>query len=71
LSKGGISYHGSTLPIRLKCFIADAPARVFLIIEALHPIDHALNVKFLVHDVKVIFFMVSSILFVRKNIPQF
>jgi len=31
LSKGGVSYHGSTLPIRLKCFITDAPARAFIL----------------------------------------
>jgi len=28
---GGIDFHGNKMPIRLRCFIADAPARAFIL----------------------------------------
>lgn len=28
ISNGGINFHGNKIPIRLRCFIADAPARL-------------------------------------------
>lgn len=31
MSNGGISYRGNKIPIRLRCFIADAPARAFIL----------------------------------------
>ncbi|XP_070158764.1 uncharacterized protein [Polyergus mexicanus] len=31
MSNGGINLHGNKVPIRLRCFIADAPARAFIL----------------------------------------
>lgn len=31
MSNGGIIFHGNKVPLRLRCFIADAPARAFIL----------------------------------------
>lgn len=31
MANGGINFHGSKIPIKLRCFIADAPARAFIL----------------------------------------
>jgi len=31
MCKGGISFYGNKVPIRLRCFIGDAPARAFIL----------------------------------------
>ncbi|XP_011696641.1 PREDICTED: uncharacterized protein LOC105455209 [Wasmannia auropunctata] len=31
MSSGGINFHGNRVPIRLRCFVADAPARAFIL----------------------------------------
>ena len=36
MSNGGINFHASKLPIRLRCFIADAPARAFVLNHSGH-----------------------------------
>ncbi|XP_026675428.1 uncharacterized protein LOC113465227, partial [Ceratina calcarata] len=36
ISKGGIDFHGTKVPIKLRCFIADAPARAFILNHRSH-----------------------------------
>jgi len=31
MSNGGINFHGNKVPIRLRCFVADAPARAYIL----------------------------------------
>jgi len=69
ISNGGINFHGKKIPIRLRCFIADAPARTFILnhrgLLSLIP-----NVKSLGHVMKVVMYsMALIILFAQmKNI---
>lgn len=36
MSKGGINFHGNRISIKLRCFIADAPARAFILNHRSH-----------------------------------
>lgn len=36
MCSGGINFHGNKIPIRLRCFIADAPARAFILNHRSH-----------------------------------
>lgn len=40
MSNGGIIFHGNKVPIRLRCFIADAPARAFILNHRSHVSSH-------------------------------
>lgn len=40
MSVGGINFHGNKVPIRLRCFVADAPARAFILNHRGHVSRH-------------------------------
>ncbi|XP_067216803.1 uncharacterized protein [Linepithema humile] len=40
MSNGGINFRGNKVPIRLRCFIADAPARAFILNHRSHVSSH-------------------------------
>ncbi|XP_071576474.1 uncharacterized protein [Temnothorax nylanderi] len=40
MSKGGIDFLGQRVPLRLRCFIADAPARAFILHHRGHMAEH-------------------------------
>lgn len=40
ISSGGINFHGKRIPLRFRCFIADAPARAFILNHRSHTSSH-------------------------------
>lgn len=69
---GGINFYDNKIPIRLRCFIADASARAFILNHRSHVwlISLVPSVKFLGYVMKIVMFaMALIILFVQmKNI---